>query len=368
MGSKRLPRIRDLWEAAGPIRSSAGQRRMLAFTLVELLVVIAIIGILVGLLLPAVQAAREAARRMSCQNNLRQLGLAVHNVEGARKVLPTGSESKPFPSAPTHPHNFYRWSVLAHLTPYLEQSNAYNAIDLSTPLYPPPDFRITPQNAIPASLAVPLFLCPSDKQQTVSTFQDNTGAVYNWGPTNYAGNAGSGIDGGSAFKVDGVFFINSKIRFASIVDGTSNTAMFSESLLGVGPERSSDASVMTFRGDYKYAGAAPLTDSACDAASQYNNSNRRGFSWVNGEYRCTLYNHYYPPNFQGFDCIGVSFSPNLEDRFSGVGWRAARSLHSANSVNMTLCDGSVRTVDSTIDRFIWRALSTRAGSEILGDW
>jgi prepilin-type N-terminal cleavage/methylation domain-containing protein/prepilin-type processing-associated H-X9-DG protein len=363
-----LLRIRGFRKAERPHGTSASRRRTRAFTLVELLVVIAIIGVLVGLLLPAVQAAREAARRMSCQNNLKQLGLSVHNFESARKGFPTGSESKPFPSAPTHPHNFYRWSVLAHLTPYLEQSNAYNSIDLSTPLYPPPDFRITPRNAIPASLVVPLLLCPSDKQQTVSTFQDNTGASYNWGPTNYAGNAGSGIDGGSAFKVDGVFFINSQTRFASIVDGTSNTAMFSESLLGVGPERSTDASVMTFRGDYKFAGPAPLTDSACEAASQYNNSNRRGFSWVNGEYRTTLYNHYYPPNFQGFDCIGVSFSPNLEDRFSGVGWRAARSLHSGNSVNITLCDGSVRTVDGTIDRLIWRALSTRAGSEILGDW
>lgn len=347
-----------------------GDRRRVrrGFTLVELLVVIAIIGILVGLLLPAVQAAREAARRMSCQSNLRQIGMAAHNFESARKVFPKGSDSRPFPSAPTHPHNFFRWSVLAHLTPYLEQSNAYNTIDLETPLYPPPDFRITPRNAVAASLLVPLFLCPSDRQQSVSTFQDNAGTGYSWGPTNYAGNAGSGILGGTGFQADGVFFINSRVTVAAIVDGTSHTAMFSESLLGVGPERSTDASVMTFRGDYKFAGPAPLTDSACAAATQFNNSNRRGFSWVNGEYRCTMYNHYYPPNFEGFDCIGVSFSTNLEERFSGVGWRAARSLHSSNLVMMALCDGSVRSVAPSIDASVWRAVATRAGSEIVGDW
>ena len=120
-----------------------------AFTLVELLVVIAIIGILVALLLPAVQAAREAGRRAACQNNLKQLGLSVHNFESARKKLPTGSESRPYSAAPAHPYNFYRWSVLAHLTPYLEQSNAYNTIDINVPLYPP-TYQITPQNAIAA--------------------------------------------------------------------------------------------------------------------------------------------------------------------------------------------------------------------------
>jgi hypothetical protein len=125
---------------------------------------------------------------------------------------------------------------------------------------------------------------------------------------------------------------------------------------------------MTHRGDYKYAGAAPLTDAGCAGATQYNNSNRRGFSWVNGEFRCAMYNHYYPPNHHGFDCLGVSLSTNLADRFSGVGWRAARSLHAGGVVVMALCDGSVRSVSPTVDLTVWRAVSTRAGSEVAGDW
>ena len=341
-------------------------RARTAFTLVELLVVIAIIGILVALLLPAVQAAREAGRRAACQNNLKQLGLGVHNFESARKRLPTGSESHPYPANPSHPYNFYRWSVLAHLTPYLEQSNAYNTIDLNTPLYPP-TYQITPQNAIAASLLVPLFLCPGDQGVPVAKFKDSNGTEYDWGPTNYAGNAGSGINGGSGYQVDGVFFINSQIKFGNITDGTNNTAMFSESLLGTGPEISSDASVMNPRGDYKFAGPAPLTDGGCAAASQYNNSNRRGFSWVNGEYRCAMYNHYYPPNYAGYDCLGYSLSSDLADKYSGVGWRAARSNH-PTLVNVALCDGSVRTAASSIDLGIWRALSTRTGGEIIGEW
>jgi prepilin-type N-terminal cleavage/methylation domain-containing protein len=110
-------------------RASAG------FTLLELLVVIAIIGLLVAILMPAVQAARESARRSQCSNNLRQLALALNHYESARQAYPSGSVSRAYPEQRTTPHTFYRWSVLAQLTPYLEQSAAYNALDLTVPLY-----------------------------------------------------------------------------------------------------------------------------------------------------------------------------------------------------------------------------------------
>lgn len=339
------------------------QREQRAFTLVELLVVIAIIGVMVGLLLPAVQQAREASRRMSCQNNIKQLGLATHNFESAFKHLPTGSQSSAYPGDPSHPHNFYRWSVLAQLTPFLEQSNAYNTIDLKTPLYPP-GYQVTPRNAEAASLIVPMFLCPSDQGKSVAKFVDSSGVTHAWAPTNYAGNAGTGVGGGSGFDADGLFFINSKVRMGEVADGLTQTAMFSESLLGRGPTSSGAVASMHPDFDYKFAGPAPLTDAACNGSSFFNVTDRRGFSWVNGEFRCTLYNHYYPPNYSGYDCLGYTVSSDVRTLFTGVGWRAARSIHAGRLVTTGFGDGSVRSISRSIDAAVWLAYGTRHGGEV----
>ncbi len=301
------------------------RKNRIGFTLIELLVVIAIIGILIGLLLPAVQAVRESARRTGCLNNIRQLAIAAQNFESSFQRFPVGADSKPYPSNPTYPYNFFRWSVLAHLTPYMEQTNVHDTIDFNIPLFAPPGFTIDPHNVTAATTEIPLFLCPSDVAKPVS---EGFGAGV-LAPTNYAGCAGTGAGGGTPFAdegADGTFYINSKVRPRDFVDGLSNTVVFSESTLGTGNESTSNPMfVQQSPGTvYRYVGTAPLTDALATGASLWNVTNRRGFMWVDGEFRCTLYNHYYGPNSPTPDCVGHSFNPDPAKRFTGYGWRAAQ--------------------------------------------
>jgi prepilin-type N-terminal cleavage/methylation domain-containing protein/prepilin-type processing-associated H-X9-DG protein len=335
-----------------------------AFTLVEVLVVIAIIGLLAALLLPAMAAVQEASRRMTCSSKLRDLGIAMQAFHSTHHFFPAGAESKPDPNQASTPHNFYRWSALAHLTPYLEEKGAHDLINFDTPMYR--NNNLNPEVTTAIAMRLSSFLCPSDLPTPLVS--DAGGTSY--GPTNYVVNAGSGIGGGTPFNTDGIFYVNSQTRSADIFDGTANTVLASESTIGTGKESMTlaDRSKVNSQTDYAtpllFGTTAILTDNRCRNPQGWNITNRRGFFWASGEYRCTLYNHYLKPNDPLIDCIGsrASVAEAVETRFSAYGWRAARSRH-PGGINALFADGSVHFVDESIDTNIWRSASTRAGQE-----
>ncbi len=203
-----------------------------AFTLVELLVVIAIIGILVGLLLPAVQAAREAARRMSCGNNLKQLGLALHNYESTYKAFPIGFRD----TVPTNGRFFDGgWSWAAAVLPFMEQSALYDTLDLR---FHPYGTGATPANI--AAVAVPIagFRCPSDiAPPTAPNNAANANGTASLAVSSYAGVLGSfdgqwcqvsGTQNVEGVRNRGLLVVNSARRIAQVTDGTSNTLALGE--------------------------------------------------------------------------------------------------------------------------------------------
>jgi prepilin-type N-terminal cleavage/methylation domain-containing protein len=195
-----------------PTNNNFHRKSRCGFTIVELLVVIAIIGLVTALLLPAVQAAREAARKVSCANNLRQIGIAMHNYESTHRILPPGClQWRPWGGNPNLKN--YAWSAM--LLPFLEQDNVNGRIDFNVP------FDHANNEAI-AKLTLAVYLCPSvDKGATRS----------GRGRSDYGGLFGQRINTRSATD-NGVFVYNKAIRFSEIRDGLSNTMAVSEDSRG----------------------------------------------------------------------------------------------------------------------------------------
>jgi prepilin-type N-terminal cleavage/methylation domain-containing protein/prepilin-type processing-associated H-X9-DG protein len=185
------------------------------FTLIELLVVIAIISILIGLLLPAVQKVREAAARISCSNNLRQMGLACHGFHDTVGAFPPG-----YVATAPYPATTPGWGWGAYLLPHIEQDNLYRQIDSNLPV----------QNSLAIQTRISVYLCPSDTPPagTFALTDPAYGTITLAAPSSYAATVGQDASEVDAPTGDGIFYRNSRVRITDITDGTSQTTMIGD--------------------------------------------------------------------------------------------------------------------------------------------
>lgn len=305
------------------------------FTLVELLVVIAIIGILIGLLLPAVQAAREAARRMQCSNNLKQIGLALHNYESSFTTMPAGCNG--LPNAAGTNFNGHGWTWHASILPFLEQTTLYDSIQGADGMGNELGDQNTGKTQIVKKTILSVFWCPSQPDVTQGSQKNG------YQPANYNGNMGTRIGNGNddcictgvanlndmltnpwgCMNGNGIFYVRSKTKFRDVTDGLANTIFVSE-----------------------------VPDSGGDAMA--------GFSA--GADRRTVFSggaDSNPPTEMSEFLIAAESN----DPINGGSEEAAGSWHTGGA-QFLMGDGSVHFLSENMDMATYQAISTRSGGEV----
>lgn len=356
------------------------------FTLVELLVVIAIIGILIALLLPAVQSAREAARRMQCNNNLKQFGLALHNYHSTFDCFPgIGNDGRVTVDSLTNS----AYSVQARLLPYMEFASLHDLIDYSQALYTGGGHSGSSAFGYHVHDAVqmhPSFMtCPSDpmsRQLIPGAFDRYTDAEHSatetcpTAPGSYVLCSGNNVFRISAttewndqktLKTGGLFHYGSAYNIAAVTDGTSNTMAMSEAAISDGQSYSS-MSIEDVQDKKLYKHLVGVTFTLKDGSGNVwsdpdtlaaNNTGNKSWasyrcsSWILGAPYCSIYGAFLPPN---------SKVPSANWMNHGI--YGAYSYHSGG-VNVLRVDGSVGFVSDTINYDVWKGAATIGGGEVM---
>lgn len=342
------------------VRTCAGTGLLLrkpGFTLIESLVVVSLIGLLIALLLPAVQSSRETARHAQCTNNLKQIGLALHNYEAANKSFPLNwgnPRIDPTRGWPWHVGG-RPYSALTRLLPYLDQQPVYASINFSVETYPTGDASDFPfpQNQTAFATNLSVLLCPTDAASTPTPYACNYRGNYGVGPS--LATTQETYDSGNGF-----YTFPGVLGPQSFPDGLSHTVAYSERLRGTGegggvvPARDFGEILVA---PYCVTRNADYALACCQLAASrdfpaYRNA---GFTWFYGDFECAAYNHAQEPNGRIPDAITSS---------GWIGVATARSLHPAG-VHCLMADGSVRYIASSIARQVWRGMGTRNGDELV---
>ncbi len=330
------------------------KNRVRGFTLIELLVVIAIIAVLVSLLLPAVQQAREAARRTQCKNNLKQLGLAVHNYHDVYDKFPAGMTQARIP-APSGA--FQGISVFYSILPYIEQTNLYNTFDANVPL----NNRTTNTGVLAASI-VTAYLCPSDPGIEGLAQYVSGSNTYQYAKTSYRANGGSRPIYATSSTNDGVFMavgpnarkaasapIGKCTSMRDLTDGSTNTVMFGEHLkfdrnFDTFQSWNSNTLIKDWSWWYPAGGDTGLGDLMCGSFAPVGYK----IPWAKGD-------------------PGAPTASSGWYVFQDMRLSAITSAH-VGGAQVALCDGSVRFVSDSMSYSVLQYICQREDGQVIGEF